>query len=387
MKANKKFHTIIFTAVLLALIVTLPCYAEPKEVKNTKETKDTMPRGEVIPFDSSSLDGRKIDFSNILEIEDGYLLLGWEEIFKIDRTGKVLWEQKFKELEDPYETGNNLLLYNDSLIYAAGFDTIGYGNNPAKIVKLRLDDGSIEWEIKLNNAVHKKIKDIQKSPQGLVALVRGDHGQQEDYFFTTLDLDGNILSTKEFFGFHYNPDQIAALPDGSGFFINTGKTIVRLDNDGKMLWQRYVGPSDYVSISLLKVIDGALYVGGDQWSSPWMVKLDLDAKLIWGNYLKPKGACRISKLRKTTSGKLVMNGYTCDGDKMLYWAGLYSEGGRAFEVKKFIPNKDNGFSVFWGQALPSNSGESMLFGYHNKEDENLKSLTLVKEKLDFQETP
>ena len=389
MKAKKRSRAFIFAALLLAFLTSVPGYAETKDVKSAKEAKGSGPQEGVITFETSAFANRRLVVNDIVEIEDSYLLLGWSLIIKIDKSGTVLWEQDFSSLKHSPMLYRHLVLDKKSLIYGGEFrarETVG---ESAIIVKLNLDDGSIEWERRFSLGKFDEIEDIRRTPTGIVALVNIDRNIQDARhlsFFTTLDLDGNILSTKEVSG-TYTPYQIEALPDGDGFFVGMSRRIGRIDNEGKLLWELNVGPNNYVSISLLKVIDGELYVGGDHHLSSWMVKLDLDGKLVWESDLGVDGACRTSDLWKTDSGEMVMIGDTCDNDKELYWAGLFSERAHLRAYKKFLPKLDDGTEEVRGLAIPSNFYGFMLFGFYPEDKDDIVSIKIVKERFGFKEAP
>ena len=105
--------------------------------------------------------------------------------------------------------------------------------------------------------------------------------------------------------------------------------VVRLDEDGSIIWQKCLGGSgtDYAK-SIQQTADGGYIVAGDTYSSDgdvsknngkgdyWVVRLDEDGSIIWQNSFGGSENDMVNSVAQTSDGGYIVAGYTSstDGD-------------------------------------------------------------------------
>ena len=210
----------------------------------------------------------------------------------------------------------------------------GSGNDWARAIQQTTDGGYIV-------AAHTESSD------GDVTLNRG----LSDYWVIKLNAQGGIVWQKTYGGSGYDTAaSIEQTPDGgyivagsssSGGWASssdgdvsgkrgiTNYWIVKLDAEGKLLWQRPLGGSmmDQAN-SVQQTTDGGYIVAGDSISKDgdvsgnrgnadyWIVKLNVRGKIVWQKTLGGSGSDIATSIQQTTDGGYIIAGHSDskDGD-------------------------------------------------------------------------
>ena len=249
---------------------------------------------------------------------------GKEDYFliKLDKNGEKEWSKSYGGSGRDIGKSISILPNNQGYVIsghstsADGDISINYGDFDYWILKVDTN-GNIDWETSAGGG---------KIDFGYKIIISGEKlyisGQSNstnnsiknlgsfDYFITVLDLEGNILNTRNFGG--RNDDYtIEIQKDNIGGFILCGHSkssdkdvtsnkgsediwIVKLDEDLNILWERSFGGSfkersyriiqdknnDYIVVGRSESIDGdrSEYFGD---FDAWMIKLDKKGDMIW----------------------------------------------------------------------------------------------------------
>jgi hypothetical protein len=201
------------------------------------------------------------------------------------------------------------------------------------------------------------------------------HSGGDDVFVAKLDSSGNIL-WNTFLGSMNSEENSAIEIDGSGNIYVTGLTLgswgkpislysggadafaAKLDNNGNLLWNTFLGSTDYDEGSSIAVdISGNVYVAGLS-NSPWgmplnpswsgdafAAKLDSDGNLLWSTFLGTDNA-ESEDIGVDSDGNI----YVAGGDNATWGTPVnpYSGGWDAFAAKL-----DNDGNLLWYTFLGS----------------------------------
>ncbi len=231
--------------------------------------------------------------------------------------------------------------------------TGNHGNEDYWIVKLDAAGNKV-WQKTLGGSGNDEAHSIQQTTEGgyIVAGftesndgdVTGNHGNT-DYWIVKLDADGNIIWQKTFGGYSYDEaHSIQQTSDGGyivagyTFSINGNVTgnhggsdywIVKLNANGKIIWQKTLGGSSYdYANSIQQTKDGGYVVAGRTSSNDgdvtghhpaiivydafdeWIVKLDADGNKIWQKILGGYSYDEAHSIQQTRDGGYIVAGIT-----------------------------------------------------------------------------
>lgn len=259
---------------------------------------------------AKSFGGGKWDFGySAIQVSDGYILAGDTASFgagntdllliKLNTDGTVAWKRTYGGVENDEEpfairqtSDNGFIVVGKTESFGAGF---------CDIWVLRFDaQGNRLWERTFGGQGYDGGYDIQETPDGGYILVGDTNASGSDYdiWVLRLDANGGIRWQKKFGGAHDDyAFSVAVAPDGSGYYVagatassgagNNDIWVLKLNNDGGVVWQRTFGGAkdDYAnSVHALSdgcIIAGTTYSFGKGGSDAWILRLNVNGDVVW----------------------------------------------------------------------------------------------------------
>jgi glycine cleavage system H lipoate-binding protein len=247
----------------------------------------------------------------ILQSDDGYLAVGTTESFgsdrssiyavKLDKSGDALWQKAYWSKDDSYYYGTGVAKTEK------GFKIVGWEN------KLEFFDSEVFGYVVDADKEGERIRtrryggkdddllyDILKTDGGYI-LVGSSESFRDDYGFDAyalkVDEAGKVLWQK-IYGWGYDESAYAVTEAKDGGFVLVGITksnrdkrdevyVVRIDKDGKMLWQNsYGGRYDETGFDIVADDDGYVITGMTETNTNgredlYLLKIDDRGKLLW----------------------------------------------------------------------------------------------------------
>ncbi|MBO8140214.1 MAG: T9SS C-terminal target domain-containing protein [Thermosipho sp. (in: Bacteria)] len=277
-------------------------------------------------------------------------------VIKLDNSGNIEWQKALGGSD--YEYARSIQQTNDGGYIVAGTaysnDGDVTGNNVGNcywVVKLD-SNGNIEWQKALGGSSGDWADSIQQTSDGgyIVAGytysndgdVSGNHGER-DFWIVKLDKNGNIEWQKALGGSSGDwAHSIRQTSDGgyivAGYtYSNDGDVsgnhgerdfwIVKLDNNGNIVWQKTLGGSQWdEAYSVQQTSDRGYIVAGITWSNDgdvsgnhggddyWVVKLDTNGNIVWQKTLGGSRYETASSIQQTSDGGYIVAGYTDSND-------------------------------------------------------------------------
>jgi PKD repeat protein len=328
--------------VVMSLVISSPCYAQGwaktyggSSWESPGSIQQALDGGYVIGGQTSSFGAGGSDI--------------W--VLKLDSIGNVLWENTYGGLYG--DCLDSLEKASDGGYIVAGITS--YSNDfdaVCDIWIIKLDSaGNVAWD----KTYGRSDADYQVSVQEVFAqdkstdgwIVVGTSltaGSEYDMWVLRLDSDGDVIWQKFYAGqsgseqpyaIHqtYNPE---GNPDG---FIVGGSTssfgegnydmwVVKLDNDGNVVWEKTYGGDggDYIH-SMQKTFDelgnpDGYIAAGASWSfggnDMWVVRLDTDGDIIWQTKYGRSRVSEANSVQQTFDGLGNPNGYVVAGGTRSY---------------------------------------------------------------------
>ena len=194
-------------------------------------------------------------------------------------------------------------IYNPVIVSAndGGYAIVGEDSNDNDIVLIKIyPSGSIAWQKIYKAPGYDGIMSFQQTKDGgyLIGGYTDSYGAGDwDALIIKVDSSGNIMWQKVYGGALYDISiSIVELEDGT--YIIGGETssfgagernisIMRLDKDGSIIWQKtYSGTYSSGLSSIQKTFDGNIVVNGglslaENEPFQWIFKIDLSGNIIW----------------------------------------------------------------------------------------------------------
>ena len=267
-------------------------------------------------------------------------------------------------------------------------DVSGYhGNGDAWIVKLDKNKNII-WQKILGGSNGDGMFSVQQTADGgyIVAGytnsndgdVFGNHGGS-DAWIVKLDRNGNIVWQKALGGSNWDEAHSIQQTTDGGYIVagytksNDGDVsgthwiltdfwVVKLDKNGKIIWQRTLGGSDYDrAFSVQQTLDGGYIVVGYAGSNDgdvsgnhgskdfWVVKLDMNGKIIWQKALGGTYGDEAYSVQQTSDGGYIVVGGTWSNDGNV--SGNHGSG------DAWVVKLDNNGNIIWQKALGGSNND------------------------------
>ncbi|MDR2457284.1 MAG: hypothetical protein LBD41_02235 [Clostridiales Family XIII bacterium] len=211
---------------------------------------------------------------------------------------------------------------------------------------------SIEWQKSFGGSDYDYASSIQITLEGGYIIagrsssndgdVTENHGKF-DYWIVNLDAQGTLKWQKSFGGSGFDSVHSIQITSDGGYIIagrkeftesdiplNHGKGdywIIKLDSQGNLLWQKFLGGSDYDEANCIQITsDGGYIIAGYSSSSDgdvkvnrggydyWIVKLDSQGNLQWAkSFGGSKNEVPFS-CQQTSDGDYIIAGYSYSND-------------------------------------------------------------------------
>jgi len=363
-------------------------------------------------------------------------------VVKLDTNGNMVWQKCLGGLD--YDLTYSIQQTSDGSYIVVGFsgsnvDITGkYGDTDCWIVKLDAN-GNIVWQKCLGGSSYDYANSIQQTSDGGYIIagesesndgnVTGNHGNT-DYWIVKLDANGNIVWQKCFGGSGIDkPSSIQQTSDG-GYIVagesdsndgnvtgnhgNTDCWIIKLDENGNIIWQKCLGDLGYEgAYSIRQTSDGSYIIAGN--SQPagdipenyrsvdyWIVKLDANGNIVWQKCLGGSSYDYANSIQQTSDGGYIIAGESesndgnvtgnhgntdcwivkLDANGNIVWEKCL--GGSSFEwVSAIQQTSDGGYIVAGG----SDSNDGNITGNHGDSDYWVVKLASQIPIADFSATP
>jgi hypothetical protein len=221
---------------------------------------------------------------------------GW--IVRLDRSGQLVWDRKLGSIRDERVYGT--VVHQHGIVIAGLARTAGTDGNEAWVVGLD-HNGHQQWERFIGGRGNDKARTVAASAEG--GFLVGGTGQQPgtghtDGLLIHLQDDGTTRWVQSYGGtgddgiFH-----VATLPDGGiaavGYSDAGGASgyelwVLRLDEQGKILWERRLGHGLFDSATgVAPAPNGGLMVAGItsedafRLDDVWLLRLDSAGDIVW----------------------------------------------------------------------------------------------------------
>ncbi len=263
---------------------------------------------------SRAIGGRDDEEGNaIVATKDGYLAVGTTESFgsdrssiytvKLNKSGDAQWQKAYWSRDDSY------YYYGTSVAKTkSGFKVVGWEN------KLAFFDSEVFGYVVDIDGEGERLRtrryggedddilyNILKTEDGGYLLVGSSESFRDDYGFDAyavkVDEAGKVLWQK-IYGWGYDESAYAVAPAKDGGFMLVGITksnrdkrdevyVVRIDRNGKMLWQNtYGGRYDEIGYDIVADDDGYVITGMTESNTNgredlYLLKIDDNGKVLW----------------------------------------------------------------------------------------------------------
>jgi hypothetical protein len=291
-------------------------------------------------FWQKSLGGSGFDYATSIQqtTDGGYIIAGSSNsnstggdvfdhsdydcwIVKLDAEGKLLWQKSLGGSGSDYASSIQQTVDGEYIISGSSNsnngDVVGnHGNADSWVAKLDAG-GKLVWQKPLGGSGDDGAYSVQQTADGEYIVagssssnngdVSGNHGGDRDYWIVKLNAEGNLFWQRALGGSDARGDIASSIQqttdggyivagwsasndgDVSGNHGNYDYWIVRMDAEGKLLWQRSLGGSGVdIAHSVQQTADGGYIVAG--WSASndgdvtgnhgkedyWIVKLGPD---------------------------------------------------------------------------------------------------------------
>lgn len=359
---------------------------------------------------------------------------GGEDIWvvKIDKSGKIEWQKQLggSQNDGTSSFGNSSMLGEITITKDGGYvlcsatlskdgDVKGsHGKADAWVVKLRAD-GSIEWAKCLGGSVTDWARSVKQTTDGGYIVggaavsndgdVSGNKGY-EDCRMVKLDKFGNIEWQKCFGGSnyegilsiiqtkdgHYIAVAYVISKDGDISFHNGSQDawIIKLDENGNILWEKTIGGSDIDNVyEVIETSDSNYLVAGassfdfflpgfHDSTDAIIVKISATGNIIWERAYGGSFNDAAYDIIETNDGQYIFSGSTrsIDGDvtdkadsSLDWWlTALNADGGILWsqtvgssgQEEAFAIELSSGSAFIVGGTVNGNDGDAIGSGYH-----------------------
>jgi hypothetical protein len=271
-------------------------------------------------------------------------------IVKLDLNGNLQWQKCLGGGDFDYAYAIHQTTDNGYIVAGSSFSTNGdvtgnHGLSDYWLVKLD-NSSNIQWQKSLGGSDNDAAYSIQQTSDGGFVLagrskstngdVIGNHGNY-DYWVVKVDNFGNILWQKSLGG-SANEEAKAIQETTDGGYIIAGFSestdgdvignhgasdywIVKLDNNGNIIWQKCFGGNlSEKANSIQQTSDGGFVVAGRSSSSNgdltenngnadyWIVKIDNTGNLQWQRSIGGSGFEEASSIEQTSEGGYILAG-------------------------------------------------------------------------------
>ncbi len=267
--------------------------------------------------------------------DGGYIIAGRSESFsadgrydfwvlRLDAQGNVLWQKSYGGSGN--EGAHEIHQTADSGFIVAGY-TYSFSAGESDTWVLKLDGaGEIVWQKAYGGSDDEDAFSIRQTADGgyIVAGSTGPLGGVIDAWVLKLDDLGGIIWQKSFGGAGEELAFVVQQTTDGGYVVGAYAEsfgagmadfwVLKLDGDGKVVWQKTYGSAlDDVIFSLQQTADGGYVLAGyTGLYRYWVLKLDADGNVTWpkGYRWEVTGQYRLKEdeIRQTADGGYILVG-------------------------------------------------------------------------------
>ena len=266
-------------------------------------------------------------------VADGFVVAGSSTSFqqgetvawvlRLDSEGDVVWNQTF--LEGDGSEFRSVLNLNDGFLLVGNVflplaDSDGY--------VVRVDaEGKAVWNITLAGEGVDKLFSAVKTQNGFVLVgLTYSFGGDSDVWVVKIDGDGNEVWSKTYEGAMEDAGRAVASTGGSDYVV-AGYTnsmgngdydflLLKIDASGNMLWSKtYGGVESDKAYAMVEAAGGYVVVGdtrskGAGESDAWIIKVDADGNLVWDKAIGGDGFDMPTCVTVSGYGGFLVGGFT-----------------------------------------------------------------------------
>jgi len=241
---------------------------------------------------------------NAITVPDGFVVVGSSTSFKqnktvawalkLDHDGNELWNQTFLEgdgceFRSVLDLDDGFLLVGN--VFLPSGDTDGY--------VVRADsEGKAVWNITLGGENVDKLFSAVKTQDGFVlAGLTYSFGDDSQVWVVKTDVNGNVTWNKTYGGALEDAGRAVALTEDNRYVV-AGYTnsmgngdydflLLKIDASGSLSWNKtYGGTQSDKAYAVAETAGGCVAVGdtrskGEGDSDAWIIKVDLNGNLVW----------------------------------------------------------------------------------------------------------
>ncbi len=247
-------------------------------------------------------------------------------VAKVSLEGKLVWEKSLGGKRDEFAGG--VARTDDGGLLVVG-DSNSFGNGYKDVYILKLDQNGKEiTSYVIGGEKEDSAQALTRTSDGAMMLVgyrELERSGNTDFFVMKLDQNGKKIWAKT-----YGEEQadrlngVTATADGG--IVATGSTrsyksaqtdmsVMRLDNDGNIVWHKIYGFKYYeYGNAVTGTGDGSVMVAGGTSTlgkgghSAYMIALDTSGKLIWSHVYGERNKDRMNAIARMDDGSIIAAG-------------------------------------------------------------------------------
>ena len=335
--------------------------------------------------------------------DGGYIAAGYTKsygaggsdvyILKLNASGNLLWQKTFGGSGS--ELAYSIQQTTDGGYIVAGYtDSFGAGSSDIYVLKLD-ESGNATWTKTFGGSTYDYVGSIQQTTDGgyIVAGWTASSGAGDfDAYILKLDESGNTTWTKTFGGSTYDYAYSIQQTTDGGYIVagttlsfgagNADGYVLKLDENGNLLWDKTFGGSDYDYVySIQQTTDGGYIVAGSTSSfgvgyvNVYVLKLDENGNLLWDKTFGRSGSNgEAHSIKQVADGGYIVAGtlnyhayvLKLDENGNLLWEKTF--GGSNYDHAYSIQQTTDGGYIVAGSTSSFGSGD--FDAYVLKLDEN-----------------
>jgi hypothetical protein len=277
-------------------------------------------------------------FRDVHELANGdFIAIGYTDnlnsndtdalVMRFNSNGDQLWKYTFNSTSNNEDGFYRGLPTSDGGFILCGFSISNSGQDNALFIKLS-SSGNLQWMQDWGGSGYERAKDIIEIPGEkfiAVGYTSSSPAQSFDMFILKLDDNGNILWDEVHGDTTYEEANTVKLLDDGGFLIgglgDNDYNIIRTDSDGDEIWSEHLGTSGIDVIKSLVIAHGGngfMLAGtttgaGAGAEDAYLVKTDTNGVVQWSKFYGGPLNDGFQKINKTADGGYVGSGTTRTG--------------------------------------------------------------------------
>ena len=247
-----------------------------------------------------------------ITVADGFVVVGSSKSFeqdtvvawvlKLDHEGNVLWNQTFlegagSEFRSVLDLEDGFLLVGN--VFLPSGDTDGY------VVKTDAE-GKLRWNVTLGGEKVDKLFSAVETQDGFVLVgLTYSFGDDSDVWVAKIDVNGEVVWNKTYGGAMEDAGRAIAYREGNNYVV-AGYTnsmgngdydflLLKIDDSGNLSWNKtYGGTQSDKAYAIAESADGFVAVGdtrskGESDNDAWIIKIDPNGNSLWDKTVGGEG--------------------------------------------------------------------------------------------------